>query len=174
MKARRRLKAYGWPSKNRALPPSMIPCSSSARWAARRRHPIHSRLRRGPRAGSRRSGRGSGAPSTATPARAISCRSIRLSTIRRARLSRASRRSIVSSVRPSQREVNASQAADWTVSVSMVNRGEAPLAIDAPAAGDLAFSLEGTRRYRLFRYRARHARLGIERLLPRAGELRIR
>ncbi len=54
------------------------------------------------------------------------------------------------SVRPSQGEVNASQAADWTVSVSIANRGEAPLALRAPAASDLAFSLLGTRRYDYF------------------------
>jgi hypothetical protein len=53
----------------------------------------------------------------------------------------------ISSVRPSQREVNAGQAADWTVNVSFANGGEAPLALAAPAAGDLAFSLEGTRRF---------------------------
>ncbi len=77
----------------------------------------------------------------------------------------------ISSIRPSQREVNASQAADWTVSVSFANRGEAPLAIKAPAAGDLAFSLEGTRRYDYFVIRSRHARFGIERLFPRRGSV---
>jgi hypothetical protein len=51
------------------------------------------------------------------------------------------------SIRPSQSEVNAGQAADWTVSVSFANSGEAPLALGAPAAGDLAFSLEGARRF---------------------------
>jgi hypothetical protein len=56
----------------------------------------------------------------------------------------------VSSIRPSQSEVNANQAVDWTVSVSLANRGEAPLALDAPAAGDLAFSLGGTRRFDYF------------------------
>jgi hypothetical protein len=53
----------------------------------------------------------------------------------------------VSSVRPSQREVNAGQAADWTVSVPFANRGEAPLALRSPAAADLAFSLAGTKRF---------------------------
>ncbi len=53
----------------------------------------------------------------------------------------------VASVRPSQREVNAGQDADWAVSVSFTNGGEAPLALDAPGAGDLAFSLFGSRRF---------------------------
>jgi hypothetical protein len=53
----------------------------------------------------------------------------------------------ISSVRPSQREVNAGQAADWTVSVSFANGGAAPLALRAPAAGDLAFSISGTKRF---------------------------
>ncbi|MCX5752558.1 MAG: hypothetical protein NTW97_02795 [Candidatus Krumholzibacteria bacterium] len=53
----------------------------------------------------------------------------------------------ITSIRPSQNEVNAGQAVDWTLSVSFANGGDAPLALAAPAAGDLAFSLDGTRRF---------------------------
>ena len=49
------------------------------------------------------------------------------------------------SVTPSQTDVNASQSVDWTVRVSFTNQGEAPLAIDAPSAGDLSFWLAGTK-----------------------------
>jgi hypothetical protein len=49
----------------------------------------------------------------------------------------------VSSVTPSQASVNAKQAVDWTVRVSLTNGGQAPLTLSPPTAGNLAFSRGG-------------------------------
>ncbi len=45
----------------------------------------------------------------------------------------------LTSVLPSQVEVNAGQTADWTIRVDLVNNGGAPASIDAPAPGDIGF-----------------------------------
>jgi hypothetical protein len=53
----------------------------------------------------------------------------------------------VTSVIPSQSEVNARQSVDWTVRVDVMNGGEAPLVIERPKAQDIAFALGGTPLY---------------------------
>jgi hypothetical protein len=49
----------------------------------------------------------------------------------------------ITSVTPSQSEVNANQSVDWTVRVSIKNDGEAPLALGALGAADISFSRGG-------------------------------
>ncbi|RLB76736.1 MAG: hypothetical protein DRH24_17395, partial [Deltaproteobacteria bacterium] len=50
---------------------------------------------------------------------------------------------VVTSVEPSQGEVNAGQTADWTVRVNMINSGEAPVVLQPPNRENIAFSISG-------------------------------
>ncbi len=50
----------------------------------------------------------------------------------------------VESVRPSQSEVNAGQTVDWWIKVTITNRGEAPVQIEAPDVDDIVFSRAGS------------------------------
>ena len=49
----------------------------------------------------------------------------------------------VTSVIPSQSALNAGQTADWTLRIELVNHGEGPVSIEAPAAADIVFRLAG-------------------------------
>ncbi|MDD3642229.1 MAG: hypothetical protein PHQ19_02035, partial [Candidatus Krumholzibacteria bacterium] len=47
----------------------------------------------------------------------------------------------VTALTPSQAEVNAGQTSDWELRVDLANAGEAPVTLETPAAGDIAFRI---------------------------------
>ncbi|MBU8922157.1 MAG: T9SS type A sorting domain-containing protein [Bacteroidales bacterium] len=50
---------------------------------------------------------------------------------------------LVTSLLPSQAEVNAGQTTDWVVRVDLINSGDAPISVEDPASTDLIFSIDG-------------------------------